>query len=83
MTLRAAVQMDPMDGVNIHGDSSFALMLSAQARGYARALAQRKGPILPLITDHPDHGHAVQERHTCIDTTASGGNAQLLAEVGG
>ncbi len=31
---RVAVQMDPMDGVNIHGDSSFALMLSAQARGY-------------------------------------------------
>ena len=34
MTLRAAVQMDPMDGINIHGDSSFALMLSAQERGY-------------------------------------------------
>lgn len=34
MTLRVAVQMDPMDGINIHGDSSFALMLSAQSRGY-------------------------------------------------
>ena len=33
MTMRVAVQMDSMDGVNIHGDSSFALMLSAQARG--------------------------------------------------
>jgi glutathione synthase len=35
MSLRVAFQMDPMNGINIHGDSSFALMLSAQARGYA------------------------------------------------
>jgi glutathione synthetase, prokaryotic len=35
MTLRAAVQMDPMDGINIAGDSSFALMLSARERGYS------------------------------------------------
>ncbi len=34
MTLRTAFQMDPMAGVNINGDSSFALMLEAQARGY-------------------------------------------------
>jgi glutathione synthase len=34
MTIKMAVQMDPMDGININGDSSFALMLSAQARGY-------------------------------------------------
>jgi glutathione synthase len=34
MTLRVAVQMDPMESINIVGDSSFALMLSAQARGH-------------------------------------------------
>jgi glutathione synthase len=34
MTLRVAFQMDPMEGLNIAGDSSFALMLAAQARGY-------------------------------------------------
>ena len=34
MTLRIAVQMDPLETVNIAGDSSFALMLSAQARGH-------------------------------------------------
>jgi len=34
MTLCAAVQMDPMDGINIGGDSSFALMLKALERGY-------------------------------------------------
>ena len=35
MTLRVAVQMDPIETVNIAGDSSFALMLSAQTRGHA------------------------------------------------
>ena len=52
------------------------------ARAYAQGLAQRTGPILPLIGDLPDLGHVMLERHVCIDTTASGGNAQLLAEVG-
>jgi glutathione synthase len=34
MSLRVAVQMDPLESINIAGDSSFALMLSAQARGH-------------------------------------------------
>ena len=34
MTLRIAVQMDPLETINITGDSSFALMLAAQARGH-------------------------------------------------
>ena len=34
MTLRVAVQMDPIQTVNINGDSTFALMLEAQARGH-------------------------------------------------
>ncbi|WP_095011145.1 glutathione synthase [Tsuneonella mangrovi] len=33
MPLRVAVQMDPLDKINTAGDSSFALMLSAQSRG--------------------------------------------------
>ncbi len=53
---------------------------AAQARAYALALAARSGPILPLIADVPDTGHVMLERHVCIDTTASGGNAQLLAQ---
>jgi glutathione synthase len=32
--LTVAVQMDPLDQINIAGDSTFALMLSAQARGH-------------------------------------------------
>ena len=35
MSLRVAVQMDPIETVNIAGDSSFALMLAAQARGHS------------------------------------------------
>ena len=34
MALRVAVQMDPIETINIDGDSSFALMLAAQARGH-------------------------------------------------
>lgn len=33
--MRVAFQMDRMDSLNIAGDSTFALMLSAQARGYS------------------------------------------------
>jgi glutathione synthase len=34
MTLTVAVQMDPIDRINIAGDSTFALLLEAQARGH-------------------------------------------------
>ena len=48
-------------------------------RALVRALAARRGPIVPLITGAPDAGHAALERHLCVDTTAAGGNASLLA----
>lgn len=34
MSLRVAVQMDPIETINITGDSTFALMLEAQRRGH-------------------------------------------------
>ncbi len=34
MSLTVAVQMDPLESINIAGDSTFALMLSAQKRGH-------------------------------------------------
>jgi glutathione synthase len=34
MTLNVAVQMDPISSIDISGDSTFALMLEAQARGH-------------------------------------------------
>jgi glutathione synthase len=34
MALRVAVQMDPMDGIAVKGDSSLGLMIEAEARGH-------------------------------------------------
>ncbi|EBA13120.1 bifunctional proline dehydrogenase/L-glutamate gamma-semialdehyde dehydrogenase PutA [Roseobacter sp. CCS2] len=52
-------------------------------RAIEQALSERKGPITALITGMPDAAHVLHERHVCIDTTAAGGNAALLAEVAG
>ncbi|HVG48580.1 MAG TPA: bifunctional proline dehydrogenase/L-glutamate gamma-semialdehyde dehydrogenase PutA, partial [Rubellimicrobium sp.] len=51
----------------------------AQARAYEQALAARPGALLPLILGRPDATQVLIERHVCIDTTAAGGNATLLA----
>jgi glutathione synthase len=51
MPLRVAVQMDPIERINIRGDSTFALLLEAQARGHAVSyytpgrLAMREGEV--------------------------------------
>lgn len=51
------------------------------AREYRIALAERQGPLLPLIMD-ADPSRFTVEGHVCIDTTASGENAELLASIG-
>jgi RHH-type proline utilization regulon transcriptional repressor/proline dehydrogenase/delta 1-pyrroline-5-carboxylate dehydrogenase len=48
-------------------------------RAARRALARRDGPLLPLVTRDDLESYCLHERHTCIDTTAAGGNASLLA----
>ncbi len=68
-------RLTPLGGVIWWGDNS-------QARRMAQALSRRDGPIAALVTSMPDVAHAQHERHVCIDTTAAGGNAALLAEVG-
>lgn len=51
MGLRIAVQMDPLETINVAGDSTFAIMLSAQARGHvlyhyaAGELSYREGRV--------------------------------------
>jgi RHH-type proline utilization regulon transcriptional repressor/proline dehydrogenase/delta 1-pyrroline-5-carboxylate dehydrogenase len=50
---------------------------------WRKALASREGPIVPLIASEGDAGRLIIERHICIDTTASGGNAELMAAPGG
>jgi glutathione synthase len=57
MSLRVAVQMDPLESVGIAGDSTFALMLSAQARGHrlfhyaAEALTYEDGRVRALARE--------------------------------
>ena len=53
----------------------------ATARLYRKALADRTGPIIPLWPRSDDPALFGVERHLCIDTTASGGNAELLAAM--
>jgi len=63
-----------ISGVIWWGDDEF-------ARSLVQALAERPGAILPLITGMIEAADVTLERQLCIDTTASGGNAELLAEV--
>jgi len=73
MALNVAVQMDPIERINVRGDSTFALLLEAQARGHRLfyytpdRLSMRDGrvtaPIQPLIVrdvkgDHFELGEA-------------------------
>jgi RHH-type transcriptional regulator, proline utilization regulon repressor / proline dehydrogenase / delta 1-pyrroline-5-carboxylate dehydrogenase len=48
-------------------------------RALRRALAARDGPIVPLEVEALAPERYIVERHLCIDTTAAGGNASLLA----
>ena len=51
---------------------------TSTAHKFRVAIARRTGPLLPLITENDFADWCITERHTCIDTTASGGNASLL-----
>jgi RHH-type transcriptional regulator, proline utilization regulon repressor / proline dehydrogenase / delta 1-pyrroline-5-carboxylate dehydrogenase len=55
---------------------------AGHGRALRRALAARDGPILPLWTSPEMPRLQPVERHVCIDTTAAGGNAALLAATG-
>ncbi len=48
-------------------------------RDLRRALAARDGPIVPLVTELDFPAAYCHERSVCVDTTAAGGNASLLA----
>jgi RHH-type proline utilization regulon transcriptional repressor/proline dehydrogenase/delta 1-pyrroline-5-carboxylate dehydrogenase len=54
-----------------------------RARAIRRALARQDGEIKPLVTDLLAPERYVLERLLCVDTTAAGGNASLLAGSGG
>ena len=55
MSLAVAIQMDPLESINIHGDSTFVLALEAQRRGHGlyhylpRQLTYRHGRIVAPV----------------------------------
>jgi glutathione synthase len=82
MSLKVAVQMDPIERINIRGDSTFALLLEAQRRGHALSyytpdkLAQRGDRLFAAIQplqvrdqagDHFTLGEAMRTEMTAFD----------------
>ena len=74
MALSVAVQMDPIEKINIVGDSSFALMLEAQARGHALfyytpdTMAMREGIVSAMVS--PVTVRDVKGDHATLGTAA-------------
>ena len=52
---------------------------AARLRDIRLALSQRTGALLPILAGPADIGRLQLERHVCVDTTAAGGNASLMA----
>jgi RHH-type proline utilization regulon transcriptional repressor/proline dehydrogenase/delta 1-pyrroline-5-carboxylate dehydrogenase len=50
-----------------------------QLRAYRIALAERDTKLVPLVCEDGVLERLIVERHLCIDTTAAGGNASLIA----
>ncbi|WP_299951162.1 bifunctional proline dehydrogenase/L-glutamate gamma-semialdehyde dehydrogenase PutA [uncultured Ruegeria sp.] len=53
----------------------------AELRDIRKVLAARDGALVPLINDEDFGERCHLERHICVDTTAAGGNASLLAQA--
>jgi len=49
------------------------------ARIVRKVIANRSGPIVPLVSEVLNPAAYAHERAVCVDTTAAGGNASLLA----
>jgi RHH-type proline utilization regulon transcriptional repressor/proline dehydrogenase/delta 1-pyrroline-5-carboxylate dehydrogenase len=72
-------RIDPMETRSLKMDAvafSGAPEVTAIVR---RLVAERSGPIVPLITEVLYPAAYAHERGVCVDTTAAGGNASLLA----
>ena len=74
--------LDPEALTGLHNIDAVVCWADETTQRKARqALARRSGAIIPLISDRDLEPRLQIERHVCIDTTAAGGNAALLAEV--
>ena len=75
-------QVDPESLVTMDGIAAVACSAERDVlRTMREALARRPGPILPLIAEPAAVERYALERHVCVDTTAAGGNASLLARA--
>ncbi|MEM6467026.1 MAG: L-glutamate gamma-semialdehyde dehydrogenase, partial [Pseudomonadota bacterium] len=80
---------DGIDGVLAMGDLSTLSPLDAVVsfapdeplRAARQALVARPGAIVPLLAEADFATWCQLERHVCVDTTAAGGNAALLAKA--
>ena len=85
----AGLPISVMDGIidpntlsTLQGIASVAAAGNADwTKTLRQALARRSGPIVPLETLAVAPSRYIIERHLCIDTTAAGGNASLLAST--
>ena len=75
--------LDPAALEKLSGFDAVALRGGADAlRPLRKALAAREGRRIPLLSEEDLALRLQLERHVCVDTTAAGGNASLLASVG-
>ena len=75
--------LDPAALEGLSGFDAVVLRGGAEAlRPLRQALANREGKRIPLLSEEDFALRLQLERHVCVDTTAAGGNASLLASVG-
>ncbi|MEP6436918.1 MAG: bifunctional proline dehydrogenase/L-glutamate gamma-semialdehyde dehydrogenase, partial [Nitratireductor sp.] len=86
--LSKGLPVNALDGVvapAVLSEIAVDLVAFAAEDGALRAvrteLAQRTGPIVPVLVEVIDPAAYAHERAVCVDTTAAGGNASLLAAV--
>ncbi|TRC79084.1 bifunctional proline dehydrogenase/L-glutamate gamma-semialdehyde dehydrogenase PutA [Mesorhizobium sp. WSM4307] len=70
---------DPVEARSLRVDVVAFSGTPEAARIVRKVIADRTGPIVPLVSEVLNPAAYAHERAVCVDTTAAGGNASLLA----
>ncbi|TPL06389.1 bifunctional proline dehydrogenase/L-glutamate gamma-semialdehyde dehydrogenase PutA [Mesorhizobium sp. B2-4-14] len=70
---------DPVEARSLRVDVVAFSGTPEAARIVRKVIAERGGPIVPLVSEVLNPAAYAHERAVCVDTTAAGGNASLLA----
>ncbi|RUW65883.1 bifunctional proline dehydrogenase/L-glutamate gamma-semialdehyde dehydrogenase PutA, partial [Mesorhizobium sp. M2A.F.Ca.ET.067.02.1.1] len=70
---------DPVEARSLRVDVVAFSGTPEAARIVRKVIAHRAGPIVPLVSEVLNPAAYAHERAVCVDTTAAGGNASLLA----